>query len=98
MDAIDFLVLQHERLHRQVERDFLHGLSEAQMRLRPYGLNSIAWLVWHMTRCEDALNILMGRSQVLDELPDMDRFRTAGVFREKALWAIVERAGQTKGW
>jgi hypothetical protein len=159
MDAIEFFVLHHERLHMQVERDFLQGLSEAQMRLRPHGLNSIAWLVWHMARCEDALNLLLvGRPQVLDaedwlprlqlsirdvgtemsddeasdlsarinltalrdyytavgrrtvevvrslrpeafdELPDLDRFRAAGVFREKALWAIVERAGQTKGW
>jgi hypothetical protein len=159
MDAIEFFVLHHERLHQQVARDFLQGLSEAQMRLRPQGLNSIAWLVWHMARCEDALNLLLvGRPQVLDEegwlprlqlsirdvgtemsddeasdlsarihltalrdyytavgqrtvevvrslhpetldeLPDLDRFRAAGVFREQALWAIVERAGQTKGW
>jgi hypothetical protein len=67
MDAIDFFVLQHERLHRQVERDFLRGLSDAQMRLRLDGLNSIAWLVWHMARCEDALSLLLaGRPQVLD--------------------------------
>jgi hypothetical protein len=159
MDALEFFALHHERLHLQVTRDFLQGLSEPQMRLRPQGLNSIAWLVWHMARCEDALNLLLaGRPQVLDaegwlprlqlsirdvgtemsddeasdlsarihlpalrdyytavgqrtvevvrslrpealdELPDLDRFRAAGVFREKALWAIVERAGQTKGW
>jgi hypothetical protein len=68
MDAIDFFVLHYGRLHRQVERDFLHGLGDAQMRLRPHGLNSIAWLVWHMARCEDALSIvLVGRPQVLDE-------------------------------
>jgi DinB superfamily len=159
MDAIEFFVLHHERLHMQAEQDFLQGLSETQMRLRPHGLNSIAWLVWHMARCEDALNLLLvGRPQVLDEgewlprlqlsirdvgtemsddeasdlsarihlpvlrdyytavgrrtievvrslrpetldeLPDLDRFRAAGVFREQALWAIVDRAGQTKGW
>jgi hypothetical protein len=68
MDAIDFFVLHYERLHRQVERDFLHGLGDAQMRLRPPGLNSIAWLGWHMARCEDALSlVLVGRPQVLDE-------------------------------
>jgi hypothetical protein len=38
------------------------------------------------------------RPGALNELPDLDRFRAAGVFREKALWAIVERASQTKGW
>ena len=68
MDAIDFFVQHYGRLHMQVERDFLHSLSDAQMRLRPHGLNSIAWLVWHMARYEDILNLLLvGRSQVLDE-------------------------------
>jgi hypothetical protein len=54
MDAIDFFVLHHGRLHMQVERGFLHGLSDAQMRLRPEGLTSIAWLVWHMARSVDS--------------------------------------------
>ena len=44
-------------------------LSDDQVRLRPHGLNSIAWLIWHIARCEDiTVNpILMGRPQVLDE-------------------------------
>jgi hypothetical protein len=42
MDAIDFFVLQYERLHRQVERNFLQRLSDTQLRCRPHGLNSIA--------------------------------------------------------
>jgi hypothetical protein len=68
MDAIEFFALHHERLHMQVTRDFLQGLSDEQMRLRPNGLNSIAWLVWHMARYEDILNLLLvGRPQVLDE-------------------------------
>ena len=157
MDAIDFFVLHHGRLHMQVERDFLQGLSDEQMRCRPESLNSIAWLVWHMARCEDALNLLLaGRPQVLDEehwlprlhlsigdvgtemdddevsdlsarinlaalcdyytavgrrtvevlrslrpealdeLPDLQRLRAEGVFRDKALWAIVELAARPK--
>src|SRR5262245_37580789 len=68
MDAIDFFVLHHGRVHAQVEREFLQRLSEAQMRLRRDGLNSIAWLIWHMARCEDALNVLLtGLPQVLDD-------------------------------
>jgi hypothetical protein len=59
VDAIDFFVLHYGRLHMQVERDFLQGLSDAQMRLRLSGLNSIAWLVWHMARYEDILNLLL---------------------------------------
>jgi len=68
MDAIDFFVLHHGRVHAQVEREFLQRLSDEQMRLRRDGLNSIAWLIWHMARCEDALNVLLaGRPQVLDD-------------------------------
>jgi hypothetical protein len=36
--------------------------------------------------------------EALDELPDLQRLRAEGVFRDNALWAIVEREGQTKGW
>jgi DinB family protein len=159
MDAIEFFALHHERLHMQVTRDFLQGLSDEQMRLRPNGLNSIAWLVWHMARYEDILNLLLvGRPQVLDEehwlprlqvsmrdvgtgmgddevsdlsarlnlaalrdyytavgrctveivrslrpealdeLPDLQRLRAEGVFRDNALRLIAEREGETKGW
>jgi hypothetical protein len=159
MDAREFFLLHHGRVHAQVEKDFLHDLSEAQMRLRPAGLNSIAWIVWHMARCEDVINVLLAerpqvldqedwltrlnlsprdvgtgmadnevsawsarvnlealcgyytavgqstvevvttlRPQALDEMPDLHRLHTEGVFREAAMWAISEREGQTKGW
>jgi len=76
MDAIDFFALHYGRLHLQVERDFLHSLSDAQLRLRPQDLNSIAWLVWHMARCEDALSlVLVGRPQVLDEADWLPRLQ-----------------------
>ncbi|MCU1502156.1 MAG: hypothetical protein JWM12_1510 [Ilumatobacteraceae bacterium] len=48
----------------------LGGLDEAQLRLRPANeLNSLAWLVWHMTRCEDvAINVAIAdQPQVLDD-------------------------------
>jgi hypothetical protein len=38
------------------------------------------------------------RPQELNEMPDLHRLHTEGVFREAALWAIAEREGQTKGW
>jgi hypothetical protein len=48
------------------------------MRLRPKGLNSIAWIVWHMARCEDALNLLLAdRPQVLDQEHWFDRLHVA---------------------
>lgn len=76
MDALQFFLLHHERLHAQVEREFLSGLSDDQMRSRPYkGSNSIAWLVWHMARCEDLMGfIIAGRRQVLAEADWLSRF------------------------
>ena len=44
----------------------LGGLTDEEIRLVPVeGQNSIAWLIWHMTRCEDvALNRLSGEGEV----------------------------------
>jgi hypothetical protein len=61
-------IIHHDHVHSQVARELLQGLSDEQMRLRPNGLNSVAWLVWHMARCEDAINVLVAsRPQVLDQ-------------------------------
>jgi hypothetical protein len=70
VDALQFFALHHEDLWRVVHRDLLSGLSDAQLRFRPQGgLNSIAWLTWHMARGEDlAMNVILaGRPQVIDE-------------------------------
>jgi DinB superfamily len=68
MDAREFFLMHHAQVHSQVAREFLQDLSDEQMRLRSNGLNSVAWLVWHMARCEDALNVLIAnRPQVLDQ-------------------------------
>jgi DinB superfamily len=68
MDAREFFLIHHAQVHSQVAREFLQDLSDEQMRLRSNGLNSVAWLVWHMARCEDALNVLIAnRPQILDQ-------------------------------
>ncbi|MBI4278703.1 MAG: DinB family protein [Armatimonadetes bacterium] len=81
MGAAEFFLLAHSRSHsgRLVgvealdvsfyEDRALHGLTEAQMRMRPHDLNSIAWILWHIARTEDfGANLLVaGRPQVLDE-------------------------------
>lgn len=76
MDALQFCLMHHEQVHSQVEREFLKGLSDDQMRCRPYeGSNSIAWLVWHMARCEDMMTmIIAGRPQLLGEADWLSRF------------------------
>lgn len=76
MDTLQFFLLHHERVHSQVERDFLTGLTDDQMRSRPYERsNSIAWLVWHMARCEDMMAmIIAGRPQLLGQAGWLSRF------------------------
>ncbi len=79
--ALDFrqvLLSQHARTHSTMigptdlplEDMVLSELSDEQIRLRPHaGSNSIAWLLWHMARCEDvAVNLIVAeRLQVVDE-------------------------------
>ena len=44
----------------------LDGLTESDLRARPPGLNSICWILWHMTRFEDVVvNI------ALQNMPDV---------------------------
>jgi len=77
MDVIRFFEGAHSTLHAgdvydartpNIDR-WLGGLSEDQIRVRPAGLNSIIWLLWHMARTEDvAVNLVVaGRPQVLDD-------------------------------
>jgi len=54
MDAIGFFLLRYGDLHRLLIDDLLKGLSDSQVRGRPTaGVNTIAWLLWHMARIED---------------------------------------------
>ncbi len=53
----------------KMEDSVCAGLTDAQLRCCPQdNLNSIAWLLWHMARCEDvAVNtVLRGEQEVLD--------------------------------
>jgi hypothetical protein len=65
---------QHARLHAQsmastepwsLEDDVLAGLSDESLRRIPAGAeHSIAWLLWHIARCEDiTLNLLVAGGQ-----------------------------------
>jgi hypothetical protein len=80
MDAVQLFLHQHAPVHsaavapaeggHSIEDELLGGLTGEQVRRRPRsGLNSLAWLVWHMARCEDvAMNVLLAdRAQVLDD-------------------------------
>jgi hypothetical protein len=75
MDAAEFFLGQHARLHAADVGDptsmwerTAGGLADAQMRQRPPGMNSLAWLLWHTARTEDVvvnLVVTVGR-QVFD--------------------------------
>ncbi len=89
MDFRELFLTQHARTHAaKVGRPdlstqdlVLRDVTDEQMRLRPQsGFNSLAWLLWHMTRAEDVgMNVVIAeRPQVLDEgawLPHMNILR-----------------------
>jgi len=77
--VIELFLGQHAMLHAagmsrmglySFQDEILAGLTVAQMRLIPRNFDhSIAWVVWHMTRIEDAtMNLLVaGSAQILHE-------------------------------
>jgi hypothetical protein len=69
MDAAQFFRLRHEPLHAMMTDRLLADLTDARLRERPNGQNSIAWLLWHVARGEDiGVNAFAyGRPQVFDE-------------------------------
>ena len=78
MDARQIFLERHAAVHSAAmhadgwwkEEDTIYSdLTEEQLRCRPTPQhNSIAWLLWHMARCEDvAVNtVLRGGDEVLD--------------------------------
>ena len=54
MDACQFFLLRYEPMHGFVTERLLRELTDVQIRSRPVdGVNTIAWIVWHMARGED---------------------------------------------
>ncbi len=69
MDARELLMLRYDFVHDGFVPGLFKGLSDEQARQRPAGVNSIAWLVWHLTRVQDAVmsRLVDDRPQVLEE-------------------------------
>ena len=70
MDTLEFFLMRHENLHGRMADRLVEGLTDEQMRMRPRDdVNSVAWLMWHMARCEDVgvNRFVVDRPQVLDE-------------------------------
>jgi hypothetical protein len=70
MDFAQLFLQRHEVLYNFFLEAYWKTVPEDLMRKRPHpGVNSIAWILWHMTRVEDAgLNLFVTEgSQVLDQ-------------------------------
>ena len=70
MDAIDFFLVRYEQIHAVLKDPAIKQLTAAQMRGRPHpGVNTVAWLLWHMARVEDVgvNRFVADRPQVLED-------------------------------
>ncbi len=71
MDTLEFFLLHHYRLYfgRSGIFECTEKLNEQQLRISISKINSIAWLLWHIARCEDlGINkFVLSGTQVLDE-------------------------------
>jgi DinB family protein len=79
MDALGLFLQRYHAVHGGFVDDLFAGLTDGQVRARPHGLNSVAWLVWHATRVEDAAvnRFVTDRPQVLTEEGWLDRLGVA---------------------
>lgn len=77
MGGRELFLAQHAHIHAastyghssySLEDSLCSGLTDEQMRARPRGLNSIVWMLWHITRFEDVVvnTVLRGEREVLD--------------------------------
>jgi hypothetical protein len=76
MDFPQLFLQRHDVLHDYFLEAYWTTVPEGLMRKRPHpGVNSIAWILWHLTRVEDAgLNLFVTEgTQVLDEGKWMQR-------------------------
>jgi hypothetical protein len=70
MDAREFFLERHRTLHAGTFGQILERVPQEQFRVRPHPeLNSLAWVLWHVARCEDVgVNRLVAdRPQVVHE-------------------------------
>jgi hypothetical protein len=77
MDARQLFLINHAHTHGMTsgagvgrETRLCEELTDADLRLCPLDRhNSIAWLIWHMARCEDVIvnSVLHNGSEVLDD-------------------------------
>lgn len=67
MTAVDLFLRDHADVHARAAA-FLGVLNERELRAHAAGLNSMAWILWHMARVEDGClaSGVFATEQVLD--------------------------------
>ena len=80
MEAGEILIDAYTRIQELVHRS-AEGLSQEQLAYRPEeGSNSIAWLIWHLTRIQDGhLASATGREEAWAVKGGVKLYRCAGV-------------------
>jgi hypothetical protein len=69
VNALDLWLLRYDDVHDRFVDGLFKDLGDEDARRRPGAVNSVVWLVWHLTRVQDAaVSRFVGeRPQVLDE-------------------------------
>ena len=71
MNALQFFTLHHKRLYFEPGGIYqrIQSLTDDQIKACPHNMNSIAWLLWHIARCEDmgVNRLVTDGKQVLEE-------------------------------
>jgi DinB superfamily len=75
MDGLEFFWLRRDNLPAAGAE--VLDAPDALLRARPHGLPSVAWLLWHISRCEDVgvNRIVVDCGQVLDRGSWTDRLQ-----------------------
>jgi hypothetical protein len=72
VDALTLFMLRYGAVHERFVSELFAGLTDAQLRQRPHGVNSVLWLVWHVARVQD---VAVTRFVADEALPDLARER-----------------------
>ncbi len=74
--TLEQLLLQrYHGIRRNIQGSVYDKMEESELRKMPYGMNSIAWNIWHMARAEDVgMNrLITDGQQVFDQGDYMNR-------------------------
>src|SRR5262245_35374878 len=67
MDGLDLFMMRYDAVHGGFVDELFSDITDGQLRARPHGVNSVAWLIWHASRLQDAAvsRLVGGRPQAV---------------------------------